>query len=196
MRDETGNTTLLDAEEYFHLALHASSTQDYHSCLTYLHETLKQQPRHAQATYLLAVQHAELGLTGRAIAGIREALALEPGLDAKARDIAGFQLGLLLLFDAGRVGEAREQFIRMSDNADHALRTCAEALVALADNDYARAIEMLHLALSRASGNIALSVLMQRLIERLSTKDQAVATESSDSAQRPGLSLGAYGRTS
>jgi tetratricopeptide (TPR) repeat protein len=190
-----GNTTVLDAEEYFHLALHASSTQDYHSCLRYLDEVLQQQPRHAQATYLRAIQHAELGLSHRAIVGMRAALALEPGLDAKARDVARLQLGLLLLFDAGHAAEAREQFARLSDSADHALRTCAEGLVALADNDAARATEMLQLAMSRVSGNTALSTLLERLLDRL-PKDKAVAAAGSDEPQRPGSYLGAYGRAS
>ena len=75
---------MLDAEEYFHLALHASAMGDHHACMTHLEEVLQRQPRNARAIYLLAVQHAELGLLQRAVAGIKTALMIEPDLELRA----------------------------------------------------------------------------------------------------------------
>jgi hypothetical protein len=88
---------MLDVEEYFHLALHASSISDPHACMSYLDEVLQLQPANARALYLRAVQHAEVGLTERAVLGIETALSIEPGLE-----IARLHLGLLRLFDRGR----------------------------------------------------------------------------------------------
>src|SRR4051794_17266108 len=96
-------TTSFDADEYFHLALHASSVRDPHACMAYLDEVLRRQPAHARALYLRAVQHAELGLVDRAAQGIRAALAIEPALE-----IARFHLGLLLLFDRKCTAEAKQ----------------------------------------------------------------------------------------
>jgi len=84
--------TKFDTDEYLHLALHANSVRNHHACMAYLKELLAREPRHAKAIYLLAAQHAELGLHERAIAGMRAALALEPAIE-----MARLQLGLLLL---------------------------------------------------------------------------------------------------
>src|SRR5262245_33438307 len=104
---------MLDAEEYFHLALHASAAGDHHACMTYLEQVLQREPLNARAIYLLAVQHAELGLTQRAVAGIKAALAIDPDLE-----IARFQLGLLLMFDRQEPREAKSYLERLcsSDN--------------------------------------------------------------------------------
>jgi tetratricopeptide (TPR) repeat protein len=184
---------MLDAEEYFHLALHASSVGDYHSCLTYLNSALKQQPRNANALYLLAVQHAELGLANRAMGEIQAALAIEPGLSGNARDMARFQLGLLLLFDRKRAAEAKEQMMHVTASGDATLRTYAEAVIAVADNDAGRAIDLLRAALSQPAGIPALAVLMQRLLDRLS-QAQAPAGQGSEEPKPQSAYLGAYGR--
>jgi tetratricopeptide (TPR) repeat protein len=158
-----GKTTMFDAEEYFHLALHASSVGDHHACMSYLEEVLQQEPRNARAIYLLAVQHAEIGLTERAIGGIKAALSIEPGME-----IARFQLGLLLLFDKRRPAEAKDYLARLSGSTDRALRAYSEAMIAIADNDSALAQEKLALGLSSTTGSTALSSLMRRLFDDMS----------------------------
>lgn len=85
---------MLDAEEYLALAVHASSVKDHHTCLTYLDEVLRRQPSNASALLLRAVQHAELGLTTRALRGLEAALEINPGLEvaglaAKLRQLLG-----------------------------------------------------------------------------------------------------------
>jgi tetratricopeptide (TPR) repeat protein len=153
---------MLDAEEYFHLALHASAMGDHHSCMTYLEEVLQRQPRNARAIYLLAVQHAELGLTQRAAAGIKTALMIEPDLE-----LARFQLGLLLLFDNNEPVEARGYLDRLRTSQNRALRAYAEAMIALCDNQLTLARQKLAIGLSESSPDSPLALLMRRLFEHL-----------------------------
>lgn len=155
----------LDADEYFHLALHASSVGDHHACMSYLEEVLQQQPTNARALFLRAVQHAEIGLTERAVSGIKAALAIEPGLE-----IARFQLSLLLLLDRNRPQEAKEYLLGLESSGDSVLRTYAEAMVCLADNDIPRAREHLSLGLAQSSNNQPLTALMKRIFDRLSDR--------------------------
>ncbi len=163
---------MLDAEEYFHLALHASSMGDHHACMTYLEEVLQQQPRNARALYLLAVQHAELGLTQRAITGIKTALTIEPDLE-----LARFQLGLLLLFDSKQPAEAKDYLERLRFSTNVALRAYSQAMIAIVDNEPTLARQQLAIGLSETSPESTLSMLMRRLFERLLNGPDATETE-------------------
>jgi hypothetical protein len=134
---------MLDAEEYLHLAFHASAAREHHACMSYLKEALKLEPRNATAMYLLAVQHADLGLHARAIAGTQAALAIEPGMEA-----ARFQLGWMLM-DADAVAESKAQFAMLYDSADPAMQSYARAMTALADKDVPLAVARLQEGLLR-----------------------------------------------
>ncbi len=153
---------MFDVEEYFHLALHAGSVGQHHGCMTYLKEILQQQPENAPAIYLLAVQHAELGLFERAVSEMKAALAIEPTIE-----IARFHLGLLLLLDRNRRTEAKESFAALSGSSDSALRTFSAAMIALADGHSRVARELLALGLSQESANRALSSLMRHVLDGL-----------------------------
>jgi tetratricopeptide (TPR) repeat protein len=154
---------MLDAEEYFHLALHASASGHHHACMTYIEEVLRREPHNARAIYLLAVQHAELGLTQRAIAGIKAALSIDPDLE-----IARFQLGLLLMFDRNEPQEAKNYLERLGASENRALRAYSQAMIAIADNEPVVARQKLAIGLSESSPDSALSMLMRRLFERMS----------------------------
>ena len=173
-----------DVEEYLHLAIHASSVGNPHACMTYLKEVLEQQPEHATALYLLAIQHAEIGLLERAISGLQAALAMKPELD-----IARFQLGMLLI-DRRRPAEAKAQLAALKGCRDPALRAYGEGMIALADNNLVLAREKLALGFSHPATNAALSVLMRRLLDGLANAPPAAASK----ATAPGepLFLGAY----
>lgn len=177
-------TNMLDIDEYLHLALHASSIGDRHACMTYLKEVLQQQPQNTRAAYLLAAQHAELGLLERAIKEIQAVLAIDPRLE-----IARFQLGLLLL-DRRRMEEAREHFVTLGDCADRSLRTYSQALLALLNDDLAGAREYLASGLSQEPANLALTALMRRLLDELSQKNGNASGEAG--ASQGGLLMGAY----
>jgi tetratricopeptide (TPR) repeat protein len=132
-----------DPDEYFKLALHASSVRDHCACIGYLKQLLALEPQHARASYLLAMQHAELGLVDRAIGGLQFALRLEPGLET-----ARLQLAVLLL-DQRRAGEAREHLAGLAGSEDSALRLCVDALTSIAADD-----------LESARGKLQLSTAM------------------------------------
>src|SRR5215510_15548903 len=95
---------MYDVDEYVHLALHANAKREPHACIGYLKEALRLDPDNTRAIYLLAIQHAEIGLLDRGIAGLTKVLALDPTFD-----IARVQLGLLML-DRGWAAEAHELF--------------------------------------------------------------------------------------
>lgn len=179
---------MLDTDEYLHLALHASSVGNHHACMTYLKEVLQREPRQATAIYLLAVQHAELGLFARAIDGMKAALAIEPRLE-----IARFQLGWLFL-NAGQMPQAREHFTTLGGTADEAMRAFAEAMIALTDNKMTLAREKLALGLSRKATNPALSNLMRGVLERLATQADPPAAAATPTNEP--VFLGAYGKKS
>ncbi len=156
---------MLDAEEYFHLAVHASFSGDHHACLMYLREVLQQEPRNAGAIYLLATVHAELGLVERAIRGIETVLAIDPRLT-----IARLQLAMLLLLGTKRRVEARAHLMQVIASRDESLQTYAEALLAVADDDMPLAKEKLQQVISQASKNAPFTSLMRRLLDRLANQ--------------------------
>lgn len=177
---------MLDADEYLHLAIHASSMGEHHASMTYLKEALEREPANGRALYLLAVQHAELGLQERAIRELKAVLDIEP-----AMELARFQLGLLLL-DRRRPAEAKQEFARLETTRDESLRTCCEALSAFADNDLLTAKEKLAAALAKPLSNPALTVMMQKLLEAFSGQPSGRAAE----AQPKQVHLGAYAHSS
>ena len=160
---------MLDATEYLHLAIHASNKGDHHAALTYLKEALDQEPQNAKAQYLLAAEHAELGLFDRAIAGMQSALTLEPGLE-----MARFQLGLLLL-QGNQVDAGKAEFAQLGQSADQGLRAFATAMIALCEDRTAAAQEQLALGLAHSDHNPALKADMQRMLDRLMGGSQPVS---------------------
>jgi tetratricopeptide (TPR) repeat protein len=178
---------MLDIEEYLHLAIHAGSTGQYHASLTYLKEVLQRQPDHAFATYLLAVQHAELGLIERAMRGLERALEHEPKLE-----IARFQLGMLLL-DADRRVEARKHFVLLQDARDRGFRLFVEGMIAIADDELPLAWQKLALGLAQPPSNPSLAALMRRVLERLATRMPSAAPAPTESGGDHTV-LGAYAK--
>ena len=176
---------MLDAAEYLHLAIHASSKGDHHAALSYLKETLKQEPGNAKAVYLLAAEHAELGLFERAIAGMEAALRLDSQLE-----MARFQLGLLYL-QGNQVSNAKAHFSALSKSQDRGLQAFAAAMEALTEDKTALAQEKLAFGLAHADNNPALKADMQRMLDRLLGGGGAAEAPSSEATS---VFLGAYQR--
>lgn len=172
---------MLDAEEYFHLALHASSIGNPHASLVYLRRVLQQDPQNAGALYLLATVHAELGLVERAIHGIEAVLAIDPQLT-----IAHLQLAMLLLFETQRRAEARSHLMHVTATGDESLQTYAEALIAVTDDDIPLATEKLESAIAKTGENTPFTTLMRSLLEQLD--QQRLTGEESET-------MGVYGHT-
>lgn len=180
---------MLDAAEYLHLAIHASAKGDHHAALTYLKETLAQEPQNAKAIYLLAAEHAELGLFDRAVTGMEAALALDGGIE-----MARFQLGLLLL-QRNELDRAKTHLEILTKSTDLGLRAFAEAMLALAADQVATAQEKLALGLARSDNNPALKADMQRMLDRLMGGNTAQPAGQAVEAEAASVFLGAYQRS-
>jgi len=179
----------LSSDEYLHLALHASGRGDPHAALQYLHSVLQAQPDHAVAIYLLAAEHAGLGLYARARDGFRRALTLQPSMDT-----ARFQLGLLQAqLDDARA--ARDEFTWLTGHGtDAALRDFARGLLHLLDGAPDAARPLLQAGIEHCS-NAPLKADMQRVLENLGPSALQAAPDSRHTDESPAhtpVFLGAY----
>lgn len=173
---------MLDVDEYVHLAIKVSESGSHHSALEYLYKALEKDPEHIQARYLLAAEHAELGLFDRAAGGMRAVLDAAPGLD-----IARFQLGLLEL-QLGNAESAREHFSTLT-LSESSLRDFSKAYLLLLDNESNSAAESLRAGL-RICDNPALTADMSRVL----TSIEGTTSPSSDE-KTTSVYLGAYHRS-
>lgn len=154
---------MLDADEYLHLAIHASQTGNHHAALDHLHKALEQNPGHVGARYFLAAEHAELGLFERACSGMGEVLAVAPDMD-----IARFQFGLLNL-QLERPDVAKQAFTVLAESiVDASLKAFSNAYLLLLDERRAEAKAHFEQGLSQCS-NPALQADMLRVLSSLSS---------------------------
>lgn len=179
----------LSSDEYLHLALHASGRGDAHAALQYLHAVLQAQPEHALAHYLLAAEHAGLGLYARARDGFQHALTLQPAMDT-----ARFQLGLLQA-QLGDVPAARDEFSRLAAaSSDAALRDFSLGLLQLLDGMPDAARPLLQAGVEHCN-NAPLKADMQRVLVNLGASSPQAAPETrftDDTRSRTPVFLGAY----
>ncbi|KRB02448.1 hypothetical protein [Lysobacter sp. Root690] len=159
----------LDNEELLRLALDAINNGRDADSLVMLKTLLERDPKHVYAQYLLAAQHAQLGMFERAEAGFRAAVAGAPDLA-----IARFQLGQLLVMK-GTIEEATQMLAPLADRGD-ALAAYARALVAAANEDAPTAVRELDQGLALPQEIPALAGDMQRLRDRLSVQGADIAT--------------------
>lgn len=152
---------MLEANEYLHLAIHASQENNHHAALDYLERALKLEPDNPGVRYFQAAEYAELGLFPRAILCMTEVLELDPGMD-----LARFQLGLLHLQQQGPE-QARDAFESLLANGtDASLKTFADAYLSLIDEDTATAIDKLERGLAICE-NLPLKGDMTRVLATL-----------------------------
>lgn len=159
----------LDNEELLRLALDAINHGRDADSLVMLKTLLERDPQHVHAQYLLAAQHAQLGMFDRAEAGFRAAVAAAPDLA-----IARFQLGQLLVMK-GTIEEATQMLAPLADRGD-ALAAYARALVAAANEDAPAAVRELDQGLALPQEIPALAGDMQRLRDRLSVQGADIAS--------------------
>jgi hypothetical protein len=159
----------LDQDELLHLAIEASGKQRHGDAIEYLKQSLAK-AKNFKALYLLAAEHAQIGLTDRAIEGFKQALELEPGMSA-----ARFQLGLLYLCNA-RVQEALDAWKPLQKaGAGDPYAVFAGGLARLARDEFTPAAEEL-------KRGLALNVDMKRVLERI----EAHLAGGGDGGQKPG----------
>lgn len=117
----------LDSEELLRLSLLAIEANRDAEAISMLKEIVARQPDHFHAVYLLAAQHAQIGMFDRAESEFRAAVAMAPDFP-----VARFQLGQLLAM-SGRANEAREVLQPILEGRD-ALGAYSRAIVAFAEN--------------------------------------------------------------
>lgn len=152
----------LDNDELLRFALDAMNTGRDAESVEMLKSLLERDAANSYARYLLAAQHAQLGMMDRAEEGFRAVVSAAPELD-----VARFQLGQLLLLK-GQIDEARAVFAPLAQApTGEALGAYARALVAVSFEDVAAAVSELQHGLSCTQEIPALAGDMRRLLEQL-----------------------------
>jgi tetratricopeptide (TPR) repeat protein len=180
-----GISATFDVEEYLHLAVHASAARNPHAAMTYLKELLRIEPRHPTALYVLALQHAEIGLLARAVRELQEVLQISPDLDA-----ARFQLTIMLL-DTGRKEQAGEHIARLSRSPDASVRDYALGLLALAEGELGLAQQRIKEATAQSHTH-RLRPQMEHILALIDKRLQQRDPKPAEPGERR-ISLGAYG---
>ncbi len=181
----------LDNDELLRLALDAINSDRDAESVAMLKILLERDPHHVHGQYLLAAQHAQMGLMDRAESGFRAVVAQAPDFP-----MARFQLGQLLLTKGSNV-EAKRLFAPLAElPAGDALGAFARALSAAADDDAGEMIHQLQEGLACPQPVPALAMDMQRLLGRLNGAEPIAsegATVSAPIAAAP-MFLSNYGR--
>lgn len=160
----------LDSDELLRLSLSAMNAANDAETIDLLKTLVDREPGHAYGHYLLAAQHAQLGLMDRAEAGFRTAMTLAPTDFPMPR----FQLGQLLLLK-GAVDEAQDTLAPLTQGSD-ALAAYASALRSLAIEDIPSAVQYLQQGLERPQVIPALEQDMARLLNQLLEREKQAET--------------------
>jgi len=152
----------LDNDELLRIALDAINHDHHAEALDMLKTLLERDSKHVFATYLLAAEHAQLGMMDRAEEGFRKTVQMAPDFP-----IARFQLGQMCLVK-GDAREAKAILAPLADlPANSALSNYAKGLIAAADEDAGEAIRHLQDGLACAQEIPALAGDMRGVIDRL-----------------------------
>ena len=164
----------LNADEMLRIAIEAIQADRTAEAVDLLKSLLEREPDHVFATYLLAAEHAQLGMLDEAERGFGRAVELAPDFD-----IARFQWGQLD-WARGEPDAARSAQQPLAAKADgHALCHYARGLIATAQDDAQAAAAELQLGLSCPQEIAALEADMRRLIgslQGLAQSDGSMAT--------------------
>lgn len=177
---------MLDAEEYLHLAINATKTNEHHSALEYLHKSLELEPDNAGAIFLMAAEHAELGLYDRAIEGMQKALEIAPDLE-----MARYQLGLLFM-QQGRIDESKDVWDYLSENADDkAIEILAKGLMKL-DEESKEGLDLIREATETETSNAFLRESINKIYDNLTQSEAPTKADKESSDPVHSLFLNAY----
>lgn len=148
---------MLDSEEYLHLAIHATQNNQHHAALEYLHKSLELTPENPVAIFLLAAEHAELGLYNRAIEGMEKTIELDPNIE-----MAFYQLALLYL-QQGMLEKCQPLWEHLkNESQEPCVKLFAEGMLML-DEDRANAIALINQAAETPTTN----TFLQKSIESI-----------------------------
>ena len=133
----------LDNEELLRIALDAIN-QDHHAdAVAMLKTMIEREPDHVFGTYLLAAEHAQLGLMDRAEEGFERTVQLAPDFP-----MARFQLGQIFLVKGDGESAKRVLAPLSALPANQALSSYARGLVAAANEDVVGAMNELRAGLA------------------------------------------------
>ena len=161
---------MLDAEEYLHLAIHATQHQQHHAALEYLHKSLELSPENAKAIFLLAAEHAELGLFGRAIKGMLQALELDPQLD-----FARYQLGILYM-QTSDIEAGKLVWDYLGEQASDSTIKLVSKGLSIIDDDYERGFSLIEEAAKSEIANQFLRSSIENIRDNLA-QSQSLPTK-------------------
>ncbi len=187
------NFDKLDNDELLRLSLDAINTGRDPEAVVMLKTLLERDPQHVYGQYLLAAQHAQLGMMDRAEVGFRAVVAQSPEFP-----MARFQLAQLLL-GTSRAQEAKVQLAPLARLPEgQALGAYARALCAAAEDNVAEAAAQLRAGLGWPQDIPALAMDMQSLLGSLlanSTGPEVPDTAPAAVPPPSSLFLTGYGRS-
>jgi Flp pilus assembly protein TadD len=152
----------LDNDELLRVALDAINQDKHADAVSMLKTLLERDTKHVFGNYLLAAEHAQLGMMDRAEEGFKKTVDLAPDFP-----IARFQLGQLYLVKNDS-NAAKAVLAPLSElPSGQALSAYAKGLVAAANEDVHEAIAQLQAGLGREQEIPALANDMQRVLNNL-----------------------------
>jgi len=158
----------LDNEELLRIALDAIN-QDHHAdAVAMLKTMIEREPDHVFGTYLLAAEHAQLGLMDRAEEGFERTVQLAPDFP-----MARFQLGQIFLVKGDGESAKRVLAPLSALPANQALSSYARGLVAAANEDVVGAMNELRAGLACEQEIPALADDMRRVLANLQAIGQS-----------------------
>lgn len=178
----------LDQDELLHLAMEASLAQRHGDAIDYLKQAVERSDTNYKAMYLLAAQHAQIGLTERAIEEFNKALSIEPNFPP-----ARFQLGLLLLCNA-RVQEALAAWAPLEQLGENdPYLHFKRGMESLSHDDFAGCERELKRGMELNTVNAALNGDMQRVLDDVAAHLAKQGLEQPATGAQPGqILLNAY----
>ncbi|MDM4772926.1 lipopolysaccharide assembly protein LapB [Solimonas sp. SE-A11] len=177
----------LDTEELFRLALLDVQTGRHDAAIIKLKQVVFREPKDARAHFMLAAEHAELGLYDRAEEGMRRAIDLDGSLHT-----ARFQLGLLQ-YSRGDATSAADTWIELEKLGDRdPLNLFKSALVYIQGGSFAQAIQELESALEASDANPALKNDIAKVLTNVRGKladEQAAPAATTETGGSAGAGL-------
>ncbi len=180
---------MLDAQEYLHLALKAGEQGNNKEALEYLHKCLEKDPENATAIFLLAAEHAEIGIFDRAKEGMIKALSIDPNLN-----MASLQLGLLYSRE-GNDKEALDIWSKLRrDTKDNSMEKIADGLIKLIEKDLEQGAASLHEGMELNNTNPGLNQMVSSILESLEKSAQKSPDKNDieEKEDKDSVYLGAY----
>jgi tetratricopeptide (TPR) repeat protein len=158
----------LDAEELKFLAIQASQREEPQQALLYLKHAITQSPQDGELHYLLAAEHAQLGMYDRAAHEMTQALQLKPDMHTARLQLALLHLG------AARVEAASADIeVLKKLDANSCFHHFGHGLDHLMHDRFGPCRQALERGIALNHANAALNGDMQKIIAALPEQDDA-----------------------